>query len=129
MPKIVDSTDIRELGENILQKRMEKHMTQQELGESIGINSNMIHLYESAQIIMKVDKLFLLVNALECTPNDLSPARYVGNQQINEMPIEGILRKMQKLSTENQEVVINTLDTMIDSLLEQQKHKRIFIMK
>lgn len=124
MPKIVDSTDIRELGENILQKRMERHMTQQELGECIGISSNMIHLYESAQIIMKVDKLFLLVNALECTPNDLSPVRFVSNQVINEIPIESILRKMQKLNTENQVVVFNTLETMIDSLLEQQKNKR-----
>ena len=119
MPKIVDSTDIRELGENILRKRLENHMTQEDLGEYIGISSNTIHLYESGQIIMKVDKLFLLIDALECTVNDLCPERFIKKQIHMEMLNEEVMCKFQKLSTQNQIVVLTTLNTLINGLLEQ----------
>ena len=119
MPKIVDSTDIRELGENILRKRLEKHMTQEDLGDFVGVSGNTVHLYESAQIIMKVDKLFLLVDALECTANDLCPERLMQKQIHIEMLSEEVVNKFQKLSTQNQIVVLTTLSTLVNGMLEQ----------
>ena len=120
MPKIVDSTDIRELGENILRKRLENHMTQEDLGYFVGVSGNTVHLYESAQIIMKVDKLFLLVEALGCTANDLCPERLMQKQIHIEMLLEDVISKLQKLSTQNQIVVLTTLNTLVNSMLEQQ---------
>lgn len=120
MPKIVDSTDIRELGENILRKRLENHMTQEDLGYFVGVSGNTVHLYESAQIIMKVDKLFLLVEALGCTANDLCPERLMQKQIHIEMLREDVMSKLQKLSTQNQIVVLTTLNTLVNGMLEQQ---------
>lgn len=120
MPKIVDSTDIRELGENILRKRLENRMTQEDLGYFVGVSGNTVHLYESAQIIMKVDKLFLLVDALGCTANDLCPERLMRKQVHIEMLREDVMSKFQKLSTQNQIVVLTTLNTLVNSMLEQQ---------
>ena len=120
MPKIVDSTDIRELGENILRKRLENHMTQEALGLYAGVSGNTVHLYESAQIVMKVDKLFLLIEALGCTPNDLCPHRFMKEHVHNELIMENIMSEFKKLNAQNQLVVLTTLTTLINSLLEYQ---------
>ena len=124
MPKIVDSTDIRELGENILRKRLENHMTQEELGYFAGVSGNTVHLYESAQIIMKVDKLFLLVDALGCTANDLCPERLMQKQIHIEMLCDEVMNKFRKLSTQNQIVVMTTLNTLVNGMLEQQSNSK-----
>lgn len=121
MPKMVVSTEIRELGDNILQKRMKHNLTQEQLGNLVGITGNTIHLYESAQSIMKVDKLFLLIEALGCDPNDICP-KHLNTKRLQEkLRYSDLELKYAELNEANQQVVLGTLSTLINSLLEQQK--------
>lgn len=121
MPKMVVSTEIRELGDNILRKRSKHNLTQEQLGNLVGITGNTIHLYESAQSIMKVDKLFLLIEALGCDPNDICP-KHLSTKQLQEKLHHGDLEsKFFELNEANQQVILSTLDTLINGLLEQQK--------
>ena len=121
MPKMIVSAVIRELGDNILQKRMEKSLTQEQLGSLMGITGNTIHLYESAQSIMKVDKLFLLIEALGCDPNDICP-KHLNTKQLQEkLPYGDLESKFFELNEANQQVILSTLHALINSLLEQQK--------
>lgn len=121
MPKMVVSTEIRELGDNILQKRMKHNLTQEQLGNLVGITGNTIHLYESAQSIMKVDKLFLLIEALECDPNDICP-KHLNTKRLQEkLRYSDLELKYAELNEANQQVVLGTLFTLINSLLEHQK--------
>ena len=121
MPKMVVSTEIRELGENILQKRMKHNLTQEQLGNLVGITGNTIHLYESAQSIMKVDKLFLLIEALGCDPNDICPKHLNAKRLQEKLRYSDLELKYAELNEANQQVVLSTLSTLINSLLEQQK--------
>ena len=121
MPKMVVSTEIRELGDNILQKRLKHNLTQEQLGNLVGITGNTIHLYESAQSVMKVDKLFLLIEALGCNPNDICP-KHLNTKQLQEKLHYGDLEsKFFELNEANQQVILNTVHTLINGLLEQQK--------
>lgn len=121
MPKIVVSADILELGDNILQKRQAEKLTQEQLGNRVGITGNTIHLYESAQSIMKVDKLFLLIEALGCEPNDICP-KHLNTKRLQEkLRYSDLELKYAELNEANQQVVLGTLSTLINSLLEQQK--------
>lgn len=123
MPKIVVPADILELGDNILQKRQAEKLTQEQLGYLVGITGNTIHLYESAQSIMKVDKLFLLIEALGCDPNDICP-KHLNTKRLQEKLHYGDLEsKYSELNKANQQVVLSTLHTLINSLLEQQQKK------
>lgn len=46
-------------------------MSQSELAEKSGMNITSITMYETEQRIPGIDKVYLLAEALGCTPNDL----------------------------------------------------------
>ena len=121
MPRVINSADIHELGENILKKRLERNMTQEQLGERMDTTGNTIHLYESAQSVMKVDKLFLLADALGCSANDLCPKRLAANAAGGSDAVIGLVHNMMELTESNQKIVCDTMAAMINSMLMQQK--------
>ncbi|MDO4167929.1 MAG: helix-turn-helix transcriptional regulator, partial [Eubacteriales bacterium] len=62
-----DNPDLVELGKNIQKQREFMEMSQEELGLDVGSNKNTIYLYETAQRVMKVDRLFEIADALMVT--------------------------------------------------------------
>ena len=77
------NTDLVELGKNIQKQREFLGMSQESLGLDIGSNGNAIYLYETAQRVMKVDKLFAIADALLITPTELCPQRFVDEEKID----------------------------------------------
>lgn len=75
--KTLENADLVELGKNIQKQREFLGMSQESLGLDIGSNGNAIYLYETAQRVMKVDKLFAIADALLITPTELCPKRFV----------------------------------------------------
>lgn len=59
------------LGEVIYQRRHLKHMSQEDLAQEVGLSANTIFKYENGTQSPGSDKLVLLAQALDCSPNDL----------------------------------------------------------
>ena len=57
--------NLKVLGENIYQERVSKHVTQKQLGESIGVGPSVIHLYERGMVNIPFDRLVGIANYLE----------------------------------------------------------------
>lgn len=52
-------------------QRAKVNIQQKDLAEKTGINPVLISQYEQGTVIPKLDKLWVLAKALDCTPNDL----------------------------------------------------------
>lgn len=52
-------------------KRKEAKLTQEELGEKIGVTGKTIHHYENGDRLPNVEDLKKLAEALNCTVNDI----------------------------------------------------------
>lgn len=61
----------QQFGENLQYYRRLKNLTQQELGERIGIGHSSISLWEKGERSPSVAQLYQLCGALGCSPNDL----------------------------------------------------------
>lgn len=79
----MDNPDLVELGRNIQRQREFMEMSQEELGLDVGSNKNTIYLYETAQRVMKVDRLFEIADALMVTPAELCPERFYHAERID----------------------------------------------
>lgn len=52
-------------------QRAKANILQKDLAEKTGINPVLLSSYEQGTVIPKLDKLWVLAEALGCTPNDL----------------------------------------------------------
>lgn len=59
------------VGERIYYCRVERHMTQKELGEKAGIDPSTIRKYESGRLKPKIETLRKIADALGCSLTDL----------------------------------------------------------
>lgn len=117
--RVVDNTDIIEIGNNIQNYRKEKGLSQNKLAEIVNLAGNSMHRIESATVVMGIDKLIAIADALEISPNELLPERFLkkgdcssdGNKQE-----PGCLRLWDKLTDANKNIVL----TMMKMLVEQQ---------
>jgi len=73
LPQVSKSENLQEVGRKIRYYREKKKMSQLELAEAIGATQNTIYLIETAQSEMKLEKLFLIAEVLDVTPNKLLP--------------------------------------------------------
>ena len=68
-----ENPDLVELGRNIQLWRERIGMTQETLGLEIGADKGKISRYESGQMVMKVDRLFQIAEALQAPLDELCP--------------------------------------------------------
>ncbi|MEN6621833.1 MAG: helix-turn-helix transcriptional regulator [Smithella sp.] len=61
----------RKFGENLQSLRRRKNLTQQELGERIGIGHSSISLWEKGERSPSVSQVYLLCRVLGCTPGEM----------------------------------------------------------
>lgn len=108
--------DVVELGQNIQKQREFMGMTQEELGLEIGTTGNSIYLYETAQRMMKVDKLFDIADALMVTPAELCPERFVDKEKIDPRLFQ-IGEQMKKLSEEKRAAAYQAMAAMVAGFL------------
>lgn len=63
--------DPRKLGNAVYQYRHRKRLSQDDLASMVGLSPNTIFKYENGLQSPGADKVWLLSQALDCTPNDL----------------------------------------------------------
>lgn len=115
--KPMDNTDLVELGKNIQKQRELLGMSQEGLGLDIGTNRNAIYLYETAQRVMKVDRLFDIADALMITPTELCPKRYVDEEK-RDPRLYQIGEKMKKMDARKRDMAFQAIEAMVNGFLE-----------
>ncbi len=63
----------KKLGDRIRQKRLEKNLSQQELGQAINYSTGAISYFESGERDLKAIALFTVAETLDCSVDDLNP--------------------------------------------------------
>ena len=111
----LENTDLVELGKNIQKQREFLGMSQESLGLDIGSNGNAIYLYETAQRVMKVDKLFAI--ALLITPTELCPKRFVDEEKIDPRLYQ-IGEKVKKMDSGKRDKVFQAMEALVNGFLE-----------
>ena len=101
-----------ELGQIIKKARLEKNLTQQALGEIVGVQKSAIAKYESGRIVnIKRSTLQKIASALNIRPSDLlfneSPQDMASLHVriITDVEIMNALKDYYKLSSDNQKIV------------------------
>ena len=61
----------KSIGKRIAELRKKKNMTQEELSEIIGISPHYLSALERGIYNIKLDKLVMIINALDCTADDI----------------------------------------------------------
>lgn len=115
--KTLENTDLVELGKNIQKQREFLGMSQESLGLDIGSNGNAIYLYETAQRVMKVDKLFAIADALLITPTELCPQRFVDEEKIDPRLYQ-IGEKIKKMDSRKRDKVFQAMEALVNGFLE-----------
>lgn len=59
------------IGEWIKMKREDAHLTQQEVGDKLGVSKTAIHYWETAKRVMYAWQLFDICTAIGADPSDL----------------------------------------------------------
>ena len=102
---------------NIQKQREFLGMSQESLGLDIGSNGNAIYLYETAQRVMKVDKLFAIADALLITPTELCPQRFVDEEKIDPRLYQ-IGEKIKKMDSRKRDKVFQAMEALVNGFLE-----------
>lgn len=104
--------DNMELGERIKKARLEKNMTQQALGEIVGVQKSAIAKYENGRVVnIKRSTLQKIASALNIRPSDLlfdeSPKDMASLHVriITDIELMNALKDYYKLSSTNQKIV------------------------
>ncbi len=113
----LENTDLVELGKNIQKQREFLGMSQESLGLDIGSNGNAIYLYETAQRVMKVDKLFAIADTLLITPTELCPKRFVDEEKIDPRLYQ-IGEKVKKMDSGKRDKVFQAMEALVNGFLE-----------
>ena len=117
--RVIDSPDIRELGESVREIRKRLGMSQAQLAEKADLANNTVSRIEGSQINLSVENLFSLADALGVTPNDLSPSRFRVSDSTT--ALTAINDKYLMLTDENRKLFIASVYALVDGLLIRQK--------
>ena len=101
-----------EIGQKIKEARNKKKLTQQELGELIGVQKSAIAKYESGRVVnIKRSTLQKIASALDMRPSELifeSSPKDVANfhvRIISDFELMDVLKEYYKLSEDNKRVI------------------------
>lgn len=110
----VKSRELMELGMRIRSRRIELKLSQEELAERAGINSNTVSRIEGGQMAMSVETFRKLVEVLGMGADTLLNTVVQLPQESHQ--IQNVCRRIWKLQEKEQEIVVRTMETLIDGL-------------
>lgn len=116
--KIINNPDIIEIGRNIQKCRKKKGLSQNKLADRVNVAGNSMHRMEGATVVMGIDKLLAISDALEVSPNELLPERFQKRDECTKknQELDDNLQLWSKLTDANKNIVM----TMMKMLAEQQ---------
>ena len=110
------STELIELGERIRKRRQEMKLSQESFAEKAGISVNTVSRIEGGQTAMSVEIFRKMIEILETDANVLL-GKEEGDTERQES-IQEVLYQIQKLEWKEQKIIMQTIDSLIDSFNE-----------
>lgn len=105
------------IGERIARLRKQQGLTQQQLGEKIGISFNIVSDYERGRLRLYDEMVARFALALGVSSDELlglNEARQE-NTQVPSRRIAARIQRIQQLSESQQKTILRSLDMMLDS--------------
>ena len=109
------------IGNKIREYRERKKLSQDELGEMIGVAGNTIHRIEIGDVNTKVSNLCAIADALEVPVEDLCPDRLAKKTEPDN-PMKEMEFLFSRLNQSDQAVVFNTMKAMMLSMAGRESH-------
>ena len=110
------STELIELGERIRKRRQEMKLSQESFAEKAGISVNTVSRIEGGQTAMSVEIFRKMIEILEIDANILL-GKEKGDTEKQES-VQEVLYQIQKLEWKEQKIIMQTIDSLIDSFNE-----------
>lgn len=110
------STELIELGERIRKRRQEMKLSQESFAEKAGIRVNTVSRIEGGQTAMSVEIFRKMIEILETDANLLLGKEGGGTEKLES--IQEVLYRIQKMEWKEQKIIMQTIDSLIDSLNE-----------
>ena len=110
------STELIELGERIRKRRQEMKLSQESFAEKAGIRVNTVSRIEGGQTAMSVEIFRKMIEILETDANLLLGKEGGGTEKLES--IQEVLYRIQKMEWKEQKIIMQTIDSLIDSFNE-----------
>ena len=110
------STELIELGERIRKRRQEMKLSQESFAEKAGISVNTVSRIEGGQTAMSVEIFRKMIEILETDANLLLGKEGCGTENLES--IQEVLYRIQKMEWKEQKIIMQTIDSLIDSFNE-----------
>lgn len=105
------SQGLIELGERIRKRRREVHLSQEAFAEKVGISVNTVSRVEGGQTAMSIEIFKKMVEILEADADDL-----LGKCPEEKNKYDTLVRRIQQLKENEQEIVLQTMEVLIDGI-------------
>ena len=99
------------VGRRIQVIRREKGFTQQELSEAVGISTNYLSDIERGKSSVRMDKLVAIINALECSADDVFADVIVCGYKVKASKLS---QRLESLSPSDREKALAVLEALIN---------------
>ena len=110
------STELIELGERIRKRRQEMKLSQESFAEKAGISVNTVSRIEGGQTAMSVEIFRKMIEILETDANILMGKE--GDDAEKRKQFEDVFYRIQKMEWKEQKIIMQTIDSLIDSFNE-----------
>ena len=110
------STELIALGERIRKRRQGMKLSQESFAEKAGISVNTVSRIEGGQTAMSVEIFRKMIEILETDANILL-GKEEGDTERQES-VQEVLYQIQKLEWKEQKIIMQTIDSLIDSFNE-----------
>ena len=110
------STELIELGERIRKRRQEMKLSQESFAEKASISVNTVSRIEGGQTAMSVEIFRKMIEILETDANLLLGKEGGGTEKLES--IQEVLYRIQKMERKEQKIIMQTIDSLIDSFNE-----------
>ena len=110
------STELIELGERIRKRRQKMKLSQESFAEKAGISVNTVSRIEGGQTAMSVEIFRKMIEILETDANLLLGKEGGGTEKLES--IQEVLYRIQKMEWKEQKIILQTIDSLIDSFNE-----------
>ena len=99
------------VGRRIQVIRREKGFTQQELSEAVGISTNYLSDIERGKSSVRMDKLVAIINALECSADDVFSDVIVCGYKVKASKLS---QRLESLSPSDREKALAVLEALVN---------------
>ena len=114
MPKITNNEGVLELGQLLRRRREAIGMSRTEMAEKIGTRYDVIRLYEEGQRIMRIDRLFDILKALNLHLSENLSVNIADTAKVEPKAYQ-MAERLSALDTESFSKLMRIIQSLIDA--------------